>query len=149
MHVCALLAGVGTQQQELEALASDLGIQECIKFLGWVDSRQVLWASDALVLTSHKEGFPLVVAEAMLCGVVPIRTPAGGAADQIDDGHNGYLIPFDDDEALAARLLSLIRSLALRQRLSTAALEKSRTLFSLSGCAERTASVYEEVLRDR
>ena len=52
--------------------------------------------SDVCVLPSRQEGFAVAIIEAMLCGVVPIRTPAAGAAEQIDDGTNGSIpVPFE------------------------------------------------------
>ena len=45
-----------------------------------------------------------MILEGMLCGLVPTRTPAAGACEQIQDGTNGRIVPFDDPEALASRI---------------------------------------------
>lgn len=58
-------------------------------------------------LPGHVEGFALVVVEAMMSGVVPVCTLAAGAAGQIEQGVNGFVVPLEDDETLAARLRQL------------------------------------------
>jgi glycosyltransferase involved in cell wall biosynthesis len=107
----------------------------------------VLWASDVCVLPSRQEGFAVVIIEAMLCGVVPIRTPAAGAAEQIDDGTSGFIVPFEDSAALAERLYTLLSDPDCRSRMSAATLEKGRTQFSEKVMVDRTIGVYNEVLQ--
>ncbi|HHV61374.1 MAG TPA: glycosyltransferase family 4 protein [Firmicutes bacterium] len=142
----AVMAGEGSRRQELEKLATDAGVGDQVRFPGYIDSRTVLWASDALALPSRKEGFALVVVEAMMCGVIPIRTPAAGAADQIKDGMNGFIIPFEDHKALADVFLRLIRDENLRRNVSAAASESARRNFSQRKMVEETLKVYNEVL---
>ena len=53
-------------------------------------------SADILLLTSEREGFPLVVMEAMSYGVIPITTNVGGLNEEIENGENGFLIDFDE-----------------------------------------------------
>ena len=55
---------------------------------------ELLLQSDLLIITSKNEGFPLVIMEAMMCGVVPITTNVGGITIHVDDS-NGYLINYN------------------------------------------------------
>lgn len=55
-------------------------------------------ASDMLLVTSSREGFPLVIMEAMAHGVVPVSTAVGGIPEHIHHGENGWLIGNHDDE---------------------------------------------------
>lgn len=82
--VIGLCAGKGPLKEKIEGLAADLGVTSYVHLLGHTDARQVYWASDVCVLPSQREGFSLVIPEAMLCGTVPVRTPAAGAEDQIE-----------------------------------------------------------------
>ncbi|HWX19234.1 MAG TPA: glycosyltransferase family 4 protein [Candidatus Binatia bacterium] len=70
---------------------------------------------------SRSEGFPGPVLEAMACGCALVSTDCGGSADQIQDGHSGYLVPVDDVEAMTGRILNLLREPDLRKRFRAAA----------------------------
>jgi glycosyltransferase involved in cell wall biosynthesis len=78
--------------------------------------------------------------------LVPIRTPAAGAHDQIDEGVNGFIIPFEDDDALAKRLEQLFHSKDLTTHMTQAALSSAREKFTTQIMVEKTIKVYEEVL---
>lgn len=148
LEVVALCAGAGdqTEQESIRVQTAQLGISHLVRLLGFSEPRQVLWASNVLALPSRLEGFGLVVPEAMLCGVVPVRTPAAGALDQIEDGINGFVFPFDDSEALAMRLGQLFKDEELRARMSAAALESARQKFTLERMIRDTIEVYEEAI---
>lgn len=53
---------------------------------------------DLLIVTSIREGFPLVIMEAMAHGVVPVSTNVGGISDHVIDGKTGFLVPVDRPE---------------------------------------------------
>jgi glycosyltransferase involved in cell wall biosynthesis len=145
--VVALCAGEGSESAAVARMASRLGVSDLLRLLGHTDTRDVLWASDALVLPSRIEGFGLAVAEAMLCGVVPIRTPAAGALDQIEDGVNGFLVPFGDHDALSTRIGQICDDDALRATMSAAAIGSAREKFTRTRMVEETLRVYEELDR--
>lgn len=141
-----LCAGTGSLfQSAIQAQPGELGIADRVKFLGFTDPRQVLWAADILVLPSRREGFGWVIPEAMLCGVVPIRTPSAGAVDQIEDGVNGFLMPFDDAHTLAHHLQQLVEHKELLSKMSQAALDFAKHQFTSSIMVQKTISVYEEL----
>lgn len=145
-NVVALFAGEGSQAQVLAELAAKVGVSDLIRAVGYTNTRQVLWASDVSALPSRKEGFGIVIVESMLCGVVPIRTPAAGAYDQIEDGVNGFIVPLDDCEALAARLQQLLGDNELKTRMAEAALVTARKKFTQQSMLEKTVAVYQELL---
>jgi glycosyltransferase involved in cell wall biosynthesis len=132
--------------KSLTALATELGVSDLLHLVGHTDARRVLWASDLTLLASAYEGLPMAIIEAMLCGIIPIRTPAAGAADQIQDGVSGFLFPFDDYVALADRVEQLISTPDLRQKMSRAALATAREKFSLQKMIDETFRVYQSVL---
>ena len=85
-------------------------------------------ASSFLVMSSHYEGFPMVLLEAMACGLPGVCfTFPCGPKDVIEDGKNGLLVPEGDIPALAVAMERLMRDQALRERMSTAAREIIRT----------------------
>ena len=149
--VKCLFIGSGDQENDIKKYAlGDEVDRDCFMFLGFVDQlREIYWASDVFVLPSRLEGFALVIAEAMSCGTVPIRTPSGGAIDQIEDGNNGFIIPFDDAETLALRLQQLLENKELRRQMSEAALDLAQKKFTVEQMTKKTIAVYEKVIKER
>jgi glycosyltransferase involved in cell wall biosynthesis len=147
ISVTALLAGkgYGNEEEEIISYAKKRGVINLLQFLGHADSRQVIWASDVIVLPSRREALPLVIIEAMLCGVVPVRTPASGALDQIEDGINGFIVPFDDPDALALKLKILLENEDLRLQMSLAALESAKGKFTTERMTHDILSLYNEL----
>lgn len=139
-----VFAGTGSQAGEIRAMARLAeGERKIFIFLGFIqDLRQAYWASDIFVLPSRSEGFALAVAEAMCCGLVPIRTPAGGARDQIVDGETGYLIAFDSAEDCANKMIQLLRDVELRRKIAAQAIERATNIFSMQSMAESTIRAY-------
>lgn len=143
--VVALCAGDGPLREALAREAAAAGLGDAFRLLGHTDARDVLWASDALALPSRREGFALVVPEAMLCGVVVVRTPAAGAAEQVADGVTGRIVPFDDPSALARALAGLADAPAQRAEMAARARAHAAGRFTLDRMVADTASLYEEV----
>lgn len=149
--VRALLAGHcdPRERRRLDQQSVKLGIGDRVHILGHADARDVLWASDAKVLASEREGFGIAIIEAMACGVVPVRTPVEGATDQIEDRVNGLLFPVGDDGALADHLRFLMDHPDQRRRMGEAAQRKAIERFSDDAMARGTIGVYEELLDAR
>lgn len=145
MAVKCLFAGSGDQEKEIKeyAFVSE-DDSNCFIFAGYLnDMREVYWTSDILVLPSRLEGCALVVAEGMCCGTVPIRTPAGGSLDQIEEGKTGYIVPFDDPEALSKAIQKLVdRDFRLQMGKQAAAYASS--VFDLELMIEKTVELYCE-----
>ena len=149
--VIALVAGKGYGEELSRVVrqASEHDVTEQVQCLGMVETRKVLWASDIITLPSRREGFPLVILEGMLCGVIPIRTPAAGASDQIQDGIDGWIIPFESPEMLASRIRETFENVDLKSRLSTQALQSAQDKFTIDRMIHQTIEVYNEVLVKR
>ncbi|QKG70929.1 glycosyltransferase [Erythrobacter mangrovi] len=100
-----VLAGAGPLQAELEAQAKDLGVEQRIRwtgFLGPQESAREMNAAFALVLPSVEEQWGLVVNEAVALGLPTIVSMQVGARDLlIRDGHNGFVVPTGASHALA------------------------------------------------
>jgi glycosyltransferase involved in cell wall biosynthesis len=78
------------------------------------DPRAAYASSELFVLPSLHDGFGLVVAEAMACGLPAITTDACGASEWIEHDTSGWVLPRGDEDALA---ITLDRALAQRARL--------------------------------
>jgi len=116
-----IIIGDGTERAMLEALSSQLGIQDCVRFGGEVPHEKVLTfmhQAGVFVLPSLSEGFPMVIVEALSCGLPVVASRVGGIPEIITDGTNGYLVEAKDAGALAERILVLVQDEHLRKKIS-------------------------------
>jgi len=121
-HVKVL--GDGMQKDDLTKLTKELGVEDSFLMPGAVkDVNAELEASDILCLTSEYEGFGIVLIEAMLKHVPVMAFEYVGVHDIIEDGVDGYVVPFGDVDAYAERLRALIVSEELRNTFANNALE--------------------------
>jgi glycosyltransferase involved in cell wall biosynthesis len=103
-----VLVGDGELRADLEAQAAALEMTEAVVFAGWRRDLPSVYADlDAVVISSHNEGTPASLIEAMATGCPVIATRVGGVPDLVVDGETGRLVPPGDREALAAALLAL------------------------------------------
>ncbi|WLT30171.1 glycosyltransferase family 4 protein [Geothrix sp. PMB-07] len=117
--------GEGSERKALEQMVRDLDMEQRIHFKGLTDRPfDVLCAADLFVMSSHAEGFPNALVEAMACGCPVISTRFGGAVNEIiQDGVNGRLVPPANPEALAEAMVQLMNDPEDRARLGKRALE--------------------------
>jgi glycosyltransferase involved in cell wall biosynthesis len=87
---------------------------------------EVYGKTSVLVHPSLADGFSYAVVEAMACGVPVIVTDNTGAADLVEDGVNGYVVPTADARAIAERLEYLHRHPEVLPRMGEQAREAVR-----------------------
>ena len=99
-----LILGDGPLRPELEALIVELGLSNVVRLLGYVENPLKYFAcADVFVLSSHVEGLPNVLVEAMMCGCTPVSTDCPtGPSEVLQGGKYGYLVPIRDPVAMAA-----------------------------------------------
>ncbi len=105
-----VILGDGPLRQQLERQAQDLGIAERVWMPGFVDNPWWFMArSDVFVLSSHWEGFGLVLVEALVCGVPVASTDCpSGPREILEDVPNARLTPVGDSAALADAIVDLL-----------------------------------------
>lgn len=101
---------------------------------------------DALIFPSRLEGFGLVVAEAMTCGLPVVISDNSALTELVDHGETGLLCPQDDIDAFADAVRQLAGDQALRARLATAARQHAEQNFRIDQMVEYYISVYCNVL---
>ncbi|EMA58383.1 glycosyltransferase family 4 protein [Halorubrum lipolyticum] len=121
-----LIGGTGRLEASLRELATELGVADRVRFLGFVPDEELpsLYSSvDLFVLPSEYEGFGIVFMEAMACGTPVIGTDVGGIPTAIDDGETGYLVPKNGVEELAERIDDSLHDPVAYDRLASNARE--------------------------
>jgi glycosyltransferase involved in cell wall biosynthesis len=116
---------------------------------GHEDLPDGLNAADLLVLPSVHEQFGAVIVEAMACGLPALAVDAHGPAEIVDAGDTGWLVPPDDEAALADALVEAVNGEDERRRRGARAYEVARGRYSWPALARGLATVYEEVASGR
>jgi glycosyltransferase involved in cell wall biosynthesis len=122
--------GEGVLHGRLSKQIDRLGLTDKVELMGFTTQLQKEMVDSSLfVLSSRAEGYPMVLLEAMGCGVPLVSTdcPAGGPRDIIEEGVDGFLVPNEDVDGLAE---AINRALDLdpeaRRRMGRAALAKAQ-----------------------
>jgi glycosyltransferase involved in cell wall biosynthesis len=103
------------------------------------DIPAILSAFDIFVLSSSTEGLPLVVPEAMACGLPVVSTRVGGLPGVVTDGASGILVPPNDAPRLGEAIAALVRQPERRHKYAEAARRDAVVRFSL----DRVVDAYE------
>jgi glycosyltransferase involved in cell wall biosynthesis len=143
-----VIAGDGEERRALEDEARALGLADRTHFLGTrSDTPTVYSALDAFVLPSEQEAFPMVVLEAMACGLPIVATDVGDTARIVEDGVSGLVVPPRNRECLRQALVGVLQNSDRAQRLGEAARERLVKNFSSAQMAQSYLALYERLLR--
>jgi glycosyltransferase involved in cell wall biosynthesis len=99
--------------------------------------------ADIFMLPTRADFSPLAVCEAMASGLPAVVTDTGGLSELVEDGRCGYVVPVDDEEAIAGRLRDLVTQSDVRENMGTAARIRAGQLFDL----EKNTSTLVELLK--
>lgn len=117
----------------------DNGLADVVVFSDWLPSMNDFYLSiDLFILASrHKEGYGLVVAEAMAAGVPALITESGGALELIENGVDGWVVPRQDHHALVEKILEILNNPDRYYEVQSKVREKIVKNFSLENSARR------------
>ena len=119
------LVGSGSEDTSLRTLAAELNLRN-VTFAGRVAPLQIhrYYAdADIYLQTPEIDNMPLSMLEAFASGLPVVATSVGGVPAMLADGVHGLLAPANDDEAVAARVLTLLEAPEYARRLAAAAVE--------------------------
>jgi glycosyltransferase involved in cell wall biosynthesis len=143
-----IIAGEGPERARLKRLATELGLETSVRWLGHVeDVSQIYSTLSVLLLPSRSEGFPNVVLEAMAHAVPVVAAAVGGVPEAVSDGNNGLLAPAGDVNRLAEGVVRVLTDGPLRGRLGRQARCDTALRFSLTTRLSALARLYLEVAR--
>jgi len=147
-----IIAGDGEQMEHLEKLTASLGASKNVRFVGWISQDELpgcLASADIYVSTSFSDSTSLSLQEAMACELAPVVTDLPANREWVKDGENGFIVPIDNPQALAEKIIYLIENKEIRQRFS----KESRKI--IKGRAEydkemrKVEKLYEEIVGEQ
>ncbi|MCK5884755.1 MAG: glycosyltransferase [Bacteriovoracaceae bacterium] len=125
-----LIAGIGEEEENLKALQKELGLEDQVTFLGFVNNINDYMASiDITAFTSLWEGSTRTLVESMAFGKSVVCFNASTMPEMIREDENGLLVPLKDVEAFTEALAKLIEDESLRQRFEKRAVEIAHEKF--------------------
>lgn len=145
MHPTArlVIVGDGPDRARLSTLAVSLGIEDRVRFPGFIaEASRFLSALDLYASASRKEGLPLAILEAMACGLPVAATRVPGHVDVVAQGVTGLLATPDDHRALGQAMLDLLADPRRRAEMGAAGRRRVEEHFSASRMAAETADLY-------
>ncbi|MGH9104150.1 MAG: glycosyltransferase family 4 protein, partial [Acidimicrobiales bacterium] len=128
--VRGLVVGDGPLEAEVRRLAEGAGVEVLGRRM---DVPDILASADVFAFTSvpESEGMPGVLIEAGMAGVPVVATKTPGATTVIAEGETGYVVPFDDFDALVGAVEKLVLDPDRRAAMGAAARRRCEHDFSL------------------
>jgi glycosyltransferase involved in cell wall biosynthesis len=145
-----LIVGDGERRAELRDQAAALGLGLQVRFLGWRRDLDRIYADlDLVALTSHNEGSPLSLIEAMAAGRAVVATRVGGVPNLVEDGVSGVLVPPGDPAALSGAMTALLSDAGRREALGQAGRKRVATVFGADRLLRDMDRLYEKLLEEK
>ncbi len=144
------IAGEGPDRAAIEEEVRRLRLGDAVELLGTRSDVDALLAdSDAFVLSSRSEGFPMSVVEAMAAGVAVVACTVGGVPEAVRDGETGLLVPRGDIAALAAALRALQADPSRVDAMGAAGRRRAEEHFDITAFRRAHVELYRNALRAR
>ena len=129
----------------LQRQIDELGLHSRVRLAGFCqDTRSFYESLDLFVLSSHREGLPNVVLEAMSVGCPVVATEVDGVPRIITNQSDGVLVPAGSTEELAKGIHSLVYNREIREQLACNGVETIRRRWSFQSRMKRISNIYLE-----
>lgn len=137
--------GDGETLSRCQSLVKELGLTKQVNFVGFKkDISSYLVENDVYILTTHYEGLPISVIEAMSYGLPVIVSDVGGDNELVISGKNGFLI--HNQKELERSLDHFIHNPELIKKMGEASLSLFFRQFTLQKQLQNTHDIYQELL---
>jgi glycosyltransferase involved in cell wall biosynthesis len=146
----AVFVGDGPDRRAVEEEVRRLGLESVVELLGERDDvPELLARADVFVLSSHSEGLPISILEAMATGLPVVASNVGGVAEVVVDGGTGLLVPPGDAQSLATAIERLLEDPALCRRFGEAGRIRVAEHFDQAAVQQAHLDLYRRVLARR
>jgi glycosyltransferase involved in cell wall biosynthesis len=140
---------VGPDEGEMQRVKDIVKGEKRIQVVGPLHGKkniaEMYQAADVCVLPSYREGLPLTLFEAMASGLPVIATPCNGIPYEMQDGENGFLVPFDDRKLMKQKIYEVLDDRKLAKKFSQNNVKKVEG-YTWDDIAEKTMQVYKRAI---
>lgn len=141
-----LIVGEGGDAPELKQIASSLGIDQKVEFMGNRSNvSEILAESDVFLMSSAWEGLPISLIEATLAGLPVVVTNVGGCAEVVHQCANGFVVDSLEVQDYANALRKIIGDAGLRASFSRNALAFS-SVYEVEQAVDRHLTLYNSLI---
>ena len=132
------------RSEALERQIKDKHLERHVFLAGFrADALELTKGSDVFVVSSVHEGMCTALVDAMAMSKPAVATDVGGIPEVMVDGETGYLVPPRDHQAMANRVVFLLKHAQVRREMGEAALARVRERFSVERMVDSTIAVYD------
>ena len=142
--VLFVFVGGGKEEHFMLEFCQKEKLEKYVKFTGYLYDdaiTEILHSSDIFTLPSYREGFPLVILEAMAAGLPIVATPVGAIPEFVNNGENGFLVKSMDHISLAEKIGWLIGKGELRKKMGDNNIRKIREKYD----SKIVATIFEDI----
>jgi glycosyltransferase involved in cell wall biosynthesis/GT2 family glycosyltransferase len=139
-------------RRDVEGFLAENGLGRSVSLAGeaYGDRKsEILARHDVFVLPSRREAMSLAVLEAMRASLPVVSTDVGAMSEAVIDGVTGFLVPPDDPEALAKRIVELVRSVSMRSAMGLAGRRRYEQEFTPAAYDQNVREILEQVTAGR
>ncbi len=138
-----LLAGDGALLDECRELATRLGVEKMVHFLGYrKDIQSLLSICDVAVASSLREGLPVNIMEAMSSGLPVVASDNRGHKELITNDKNGWIVDCQNEKALSEKIKLLSLNSELRIKLGLSGRNLMESAYSINHVLEQKKNIY-------
>jgi glycosyltransferase involved in cell wall biosynthesis len=145
-----VIVGDGPERSRLEQQVAKNKLTQRVHFMGWQNDVERIFAGlDILLVPSTREGFGLVLLEAMSKRVPVIASNVSAIPEVVEHGETGLLVPPRNPDSLAQAIRMLVDDRALRAYMGMMAEDRLEQHFTVDRMADETIAVYNEIVRKK
>ena len=137
-----VIAGVGSNDKKLQALAKKYGLKKQLKLIGYKDDIEKYYsASDIFAFPSKREGLSFAGIEAMSAGLPIVGSNVRGVRDYVYNNKSGFLVEPNDYKKFAKRIEQLSNNTALRVQMGKFNIKTAKK-YDISNVQEIMSKIY-------
>ena len=139
-----VIVGNGRLRRRTDRMIARLPSVSRVPSLPQEELVRLVQRAEIVVCPSYLEGFGLVCAEAMAAGTAVVASDCDGLQSLIRQGERGWLVPAGDPVALADGIITLLRDVALRERMTESAYAYIRRSFGRQESTQQFLATFQE-----